>query len=306
MKNDNYDENYDDYDDYDNPDIDDGYDDADDYDEYDNQEIYVNYDNPDNLYDIRMHERFQERRPQKRRRKKEPLRQKILIGALVFIIAIVGLLFSPFFETETINLTGCNRYSLGEICDTISFHTGDNLVLYNQSKAEKLLISDPYIADANISLQLPDTMNITIEERLVRGYVPYMGAYLYIDMEGRVLETQSTYSDALPVVTGLKFTSFQLGELLPVENAEALTVMLQISKLIEKYELLDHVLEVDVSDANNIVVFVNGVQVYLGDVERIDQKVRYMAEIIATIPEEDRGSLDLSDLDKPLIFQYLT
>ncbi len=262
--------------------------------------------NNDNLYDIRMHEEFQDYRPPKRRQRRAPLRQNILIGTLVALVVIVGLLFSPFFETKTINLRGCNRYSLGEICDTISFHTGDNLVLFSQSKAEKTLLSDPYIAAADISLILPDTMTITIEERLVRGYVPYMGAYLYIDMEGRVLETQSTCAAALPVVTGLKFTSFQLGELLPVENTEALAVMLQLSKLIEKYELLDHVLEVDVSDANDIVIHVNGVQVSLGDVDRIDQKIRYMAEIVATIPEEDRGTLDLSDLDKPLIFQYLT
>ena len=33
---------------------------------------------------------------------------------------------------------------------------------------------------------------------------------------------------------------------------------------------------------------------------------RMMAEILKTIPEEDRGSLDLSDLSKPIVFQYLT
>ncbi|WP_317856229.1 cell division protein FtsQ/DivIB [Chakrabartyella piscis] len=262
----------------------------------------------DLIYNIQMRDELDyPSAPSRRKRpKKEPIRQKVLIGCLVVLCLLIGLLFSPLFTTKYIYLEGCERYSLDEICDTISFHTGDNLVLYNRSKAEKTLLTDPYIATADISLKLPSTMTITLTERLTRGYVPYMGAYLYIDMEGRVLETQSSYSDPLPIVNGLQFTSFQLGELLPVQNQEALTVMLQISKLMEKYELLDLILEVDVSDANNIVAYTNGVQVYLGNIDRMDQKIRYLSEIVPNIPTEDRGSLDLSDLDKPLIFQYLT
>ena len=47
-------------------------------------------------------------------------------------------------------------------------------------------------------------------------------------------------------------------------------------------------------------------QIHLGSMENGDQKIRMMAEILKTIPEEDRGSLDLSDLSKPIVFQYLT
>ena len=63
--------------------------------------------------------------------------------------------------------------------------------------------------------------------------------------------------------------------------------------------------EVDVSNTLDIYAKVNQVQVHLGTMDNMDQKVRTMAAVVATIPEKDRGTLDLSDLSKPIVFQYL-
>ena len=158
-------------------------------------------------------------------------------------------------------------------------------------------------------MRLPDNIVIEEKERKVRGYVPYMGAYLYIDEAGRVLDVQEACREALPMVKGLAFGNFTLGEVIPVENPEALDVVLYISQLMEKYELLDLVVEIDVSNPKSVYAYVNQVRVILGDMESGDTKIRYMAEIMKTIPKEDRGTLDLSELDKPngtVVFRYLT
>ena len=39
--------------------------------------------------------------------------------------------------------------------------------------------------------------------------------------------------------------------------------------------------------------------------ENMDQKIRNMAQIVQTIPENDRGTLDLHDLSD-MRFEYLT
>lgn len=136
-----------------------------------------------------------------------------------------------------------------------------------------------------------------------------MGAYLYIDDEGRVLDVQEACHEALPLVKGLLFDSFTKGEVIPVQNPGALDSVLRISQLMEKYELLDLVVEIDVSAPDDIYAYVNQVQIHLGNMKNGDTKIRYMAEIMREIPEEDRGMLDLSELDKPtgsVVFQYLT
>jgi len=231
---------------------------------------------------------------------------KYLLFGVVLLIIGAGILFSPLFEAKTIIYEGNEHFSDSEIASMIGISAGDNVILFDRTKAENMLKSAPYIAEANITMKLPDTLIVRVAERKVRGYVPYMGAYLYIDEEGRVLETQDAYYETLPEVKGLKFDSFKVGEILPVDDDEALLAILQMSQMMRKYELLDIVVAIDVSNPRDIYAYVNQVTIYLGELENGDQKIRVMAEIVKTIAPEDRGVLDLSDLSKPLVFQYLT
>ena len=240
---------------------------------------------------------------------KKGVDQKVIIGVALALVAVIGLLLSPVFATKNVAVEGAEHYTKEQLCDMIGLSGGDNIFLFGKGKAAQRLEQDPYIADAKLSCRWPDTLVIDVTERKVRGYVPYMGSYLYIDEAGRVLDVQDACREAAPMVKGLSFGSFTLGEVIPVENPEALSVVLQVSQLMEKYELLDLVVEIDVSNPKRIYAYVNQVQIILGNMENGDTKIRYMAEIMKTIPEEDRGTLDLGELDKPngtVVFRYLT
>lgn len=241
-----------------------------------------------------------------RPKKGRGINPKYIIGFLLLVIVFAGVLFSPIFAVKEIRSEGAEHFTTTDLSEMISLAQGDNLILFGRGKAKEILEQDPYIAEVKLKTELPDTMVIQVKERKVRGYVPYMGAYLYIDEEGRVLETQNAYHDALPLVRGLEFDSFILGEVLPVENKDSLLVVLQMSQMMKKYNLLDMVVEIDVTDSKDIYAYVNKVEIRLGDMKDSDQKVRIMGEIMRTIPKEDRGTLDLRDLSKPIIFQYLT
>ena len=220
---------------------------------------------------------YYQKKPQKK-----GLDQKIVIALVLVVVVAACVLFSPLFSVKKIEVEGASQFTTSELCEKIGLSKGDNL---------------------------PHTMKITIKERKARGYVPYMGSYLYIDEEGRVLEVAGSCRDALPLVKGLKFDSFTEGEILPVQNTDALAVILEISQLMEKYELLDEVVEIDVSKPKDIYAYVNQVQIHLGNMTNGDMKIQYMQQIVKTIPKEDRGILDLSGLDNPkanVTFQYLT
>ena len=258
------------------------------------------------MYDIDLMEEldyYQKPKP------KKGLDQKVVIGCGLGLVVVIGILLSPVFALKSVAAEGASHYTAEQLCAMIGLNEGDNILFFGKGKAAQVLEQDPYIADAKLSMRVPDTIIIEVKERKVRGYVPYMGSYLYIDEAGRVLDVQEACHEALPVVKGLAFGSFTLGEVIPVENPEALDVVLQISQMMEKYELLDIVVEIDVSNPKSIYAYVNQVQIILGDLENGDTKIRYMAEVMKTIPEEDRGTLDLSELDKPngtVVFRYLT
>ncbi len=258
------------------------------------------------IYDIDLMEELSYLQKEER---KKGIDRRIVLAAVLLVLVFACALFSPLFAVRDITVKGAGHFTASELCEMIGLSRGDNLLLFGKCRAEKKLKESPYIAEAKLSAKLPDTMVITIEERKVRGYVPYMGAYLYIDEEGRVLEVADSCKETLPVVQGLVFDSFTEGEILPVKNPEALNVVLEISQLMEKCDLLDVVVEIDVSDPEDIYASVNQVQIHLGTMKNGTRKIQYMAQIMQTIPKEDRGVLDLSVLDNPkatVVFRYLT
>lgn len=240
-------------------------------------------------------------------RKRRKPTSKTMVFILLIAMVIGGILFSPLFSIRSIEITEMEQYSKAEICAKIGLSEGMNLFAFNRFSAKKKLLKDPYIEDLKIKWKLPNTICLEIQERKVRGYVPYMGSYLYIDEYGRVLDVQTSFHDPLPVVKGLDFSGgWQKGALLSVKNQESFDVIVKIAQLMTKYNLLDIVVEIDVSDPDNITARVNKAEVALGDISDCDEKIRTMAEIMKNIPKGDRGFLDLRDLSKPLIFQYLT
>ncbi|MGE4213369.1 MAG: cell division protein FtsQ/DivIB [Anaerotignaceae bacterium] len=236
---------------------------------------------------------------------KKPQTNKLLF-LLVFIVAVFAVLLSPVFNIKQINVTEMKKYTKEEICSMIGVEVGENLFAFSSQNAKKILLSDTYVEGVKITKSFPSTINIDVNERKVRGYVPYMDSYLYIDEYGRVLEIKGSFTDPLPVVTGLNFDSFQLGEKIEADNKDAFDVVVVIAQVMTKYEMLDTVVKLDVSDTEKITAYVNKIEINLGSITNCDEKIRTMAEVVKQIPQKDRGSLDLSDLSKPIVFKYLT
>ena len=233
-------------------------------------------------------------------------RKKKLKVLLIVIAGALLIMLSPMFTIKNIQITQMDKYSKEEICDMLNLHEGNNLFLFNRIKAAKVLKDNTYVEDYKISYDFPDTVKVNIDERKVRGYVPYMGSYLYIDEYGRVLEINKEMSSALPVVTGLIFSNFSIGDQIDAQNSEAFDIMVEIAQLMNKYDLLNIVVKIDVSNTDKVMAYVNNIEINLGDMSNGDQKIRTMGEVVKNINPNDRGTLDLSDLSKTVVFKYLT
>lgn len=242
----------------------------------------------------------------KRKKIRKTFSVKFILILLVACLGGAGIIFSPIFAVQNIDVTEMEQYSQDEICDMITLRKGTNIFLYDKNKATEILNQNHYIEYAEIVAELPNTLHININERKVRGYVPYAGSYLYIDEYGRVLDVQNETQKALPVVYGLKFDQFRLGELLDAKNKESFDVVVLISQMITKYELLNNIMEIDVNDPENITASINQIEIRFGSIENCEQKMAYLAQILSTIPEKDRGVLDLSDMSRPIVFRYLS
>ena len=117
---------------------------------------------------------------------------------------------SPIFQIKTINVNGIQDITKEEILSITSINEGDNIFLISERKIKKAIKDNHFIEDIDIKRSFPSEVNIDVKERVVRGYVPFLGSYLYIDENGRVLDVKENYVKSLSLVTGLEFDNFKL------------------------------------------------------------------------------------------------
>lgn len=237
--------------------------------------------------------------------KKQGKSLSILSMLITVTIFISVFLLSPVFAIEKIEIQGNKRYSKEEIYDQLHVKEGMNFFRFMMNHPKKFK-EDPYIEQIQVQWDFPKKVQIQILERKTIGYVPYMGAYLYIDKDGRVLETSNDFDTPLPLLEGLNFQGFCLGEPLEVEQEEIFDAILKISQTMFKYELLDEIVKIDVNNPQDIQLQMGNIHVLLGSIQEYDYKIRALLQILEHLPKEEKGFLDLKDTSKPFVFKYLT
>lgn len=224
----------------------------------------------------------------------------LIIGGVAF--AAVLFMFSPIFYIQEVTpdiVNGCENIPTSEILTRAGLTKTANLFLFDTSKARKSIMENPYIDSVTFQKILPNRLTITVRERHLSGYVEYMqGKYLYIDENGRVLETNSFYTEKLPVVRGLKYSRVRLGEILEVEDTAAFKTVVTFARLLNKHQLTDLVSRIDVSDGNNTKILVHYMNFNVGDGKNADEKIRTIKEIMEKLPNADiiKGFVDLTEI----------
>ncbi len=203
------------------------------------------------------------------------------------------------------------------IKQTASTNNSTNIFAFNRGTAKKNLLKNNYVDGIEIKKDyFAKKITLTIHERILSGYIEHSsGSFVYIDENGRVLEVNSYYTEKLPIVVGLKLSEITVGEVLNVSNTVCFGSLVVLARLFNKYGLESDVIKVDVSDENNIHLFINNINIEFGDIKDADQKIRTIIEIVKKLKEEifqslgDEnigGFLDIKDITKPARFRPLT
>lgn len=235
------------------------------------------------------------------------MKNKLTVLSLIGIIIIFGLIalfMLPTFNISSIEFNGLDNISEDQAREMLTFTEGDNIFLASVGKSESNFLDNNYVEDITIHRILPSTMIVNVEEYKLRAYVPYMGRYLYINDNGRILDIQDSITKQLPVVEGLSFEKFTLGEVLEVDNPSTFKTVVELSKLFEKYSLLDEVVRVDVSDVSDIHMYVGSIDVIFGDFENANRKLLMFIEVMKQLDPQYPGKLNLTGDNAT--FEYLT
>jgi cell division septal protein FtsQ len=170
-----------------------------------------------------------------------------------------------------------------------------------------------YISDVEFERVTPGRLYVTVTERRLTAYIfiEHTGSFLFLDEYGRVLEIRTFFDEPFPVLEGLHFTRFQLGEILDVPDTAAFNVIVQYAQLLNHHGLIHYVSHINVSDASNIRIRIYNIEFNVGGVTNADEKVRTIVAMLESMREEGLypellpGFVDMSDTAPEYFFTIL-
>lgn len=214
----------------------------------------------------------------------------IVVGVL--IVLVLGLYYG--FHIDTIEIEGESVYSDEEIEKSVfSRRFSDNELvfkLYNKLYGVNKL---PFIEDIDVKYVNRSSVLLHVYEKKISGCIKYMGQYVYFDKDGIVLQSLSEHKDGVPMVTGIKFGDFSIGEAFSVKDEKLFSKIMNISQLISHYKI-------DVSrihsSADGIILYSGKIRVYLGKKDMYDDQLAALSSVLKTTKKKNlKGSIDMSD-----------
>lgn len=165
----------------------------------------------------------------------------IIGGMLTVFLAVIAAVFIYIiknYTVTTIYVEGNIHYTNEEIIDMVmEGHYGNNSLLLSLVYKDKSITDIPFIEKMDVSVMDPNTIKIEVYEKALAGYVEYLERYMYFDKDGIVVESSYEKTDGVPMVAGLKFDYVVVHERLPVEDEAIFASILNITQLVNKYNL---------------------------------------------------------------------
>ena len=249
---------------------------------------------------------------------------QLTVVIAVVLAVVIGL--SVFFKVDRVVVYGNKAYSAWAIQEASGIEGGENLLSFGRTRAcGKIITALPYVKNVRIGINLPDTVNIYIEEYEVSYAIESSdGIWWLMTSGGKITEqinksAASTYTKITGVVLDGPVVGNQAiakeepvvseetqapeGELNTEATSPVVTVTandrLQAALLIldslELNDIVGEVASVNVTSLFNLELqYGQRYQVKLGDTSQMDYKISMMKKAVAQLNDYQTGILDVS------------
>lgn len=224
-------------------------------------------------------------------------RNMAIIGAVAVILLGVFLYIKATYTISTIIVEGNKHYSDSDIVSMITGDSafGKNSIYLSMKYHNKEITTIPFIETMTVRIVNPTTVRITVYEKAMAGFVEYMGRFIYFDKDGTVVESSNVKTVGVPQIVGMEFDHIVLNEPLPVPDSSIFREILDVSQLLEKYEI--KVEKIYFDKDYNITLYFGEARVKLGSFDNIDEKIIRLKNILPEL-EGKKGVLRMENYTK--------
>jgi len=199
-------------------------------------------------------------------------------------------------QVGQISVRGNARLSTGEVLALVDGMRGEHILTVDLDEWRERLLTSPWVEDATLRRVLPSRVEVVIRERSPMG-VSRLGQTLYlVDQRGVIVDEYGpAYADIdLPLIDGLASASTAGGGL--VDETRAWLAGRLLGELGQDQALLAQVSQIDVSDAYDAVVILDGdtARLRLGDRDFAERLQDYLE--LAPALRERVADIDYVDL----------
>ena len=218
----------------------------------------------------------------------------VLICAVFFAVC-----FFVFFKLKTVEFTGLTRYSEEELIKTAELEYGENLYSFKASEAEqKIKTKYPYLSKVEIKRSWPSKLKINIVEKSAKCYITMHNEYFLLSDDLLVVEKSTTpYNEKDLVELTCKDISYcVVGKQLRFTNNGSYEAYENLYNAMEKYGLVEKVDSIYLETRFDISFVYDGrIEVYIGDCEDADMKMKFFKGILTKLDDDAEGYLDITN-----------
>lgn len=233
--------------------------------------------------------KVQKRKLTEKEKKNIEIKKKILklfFSIILFIIILIGLiaflLLSPIFNISQIQITGNHKLSNNTYISLSGIEEGKNIYKFSKKQAINNIKENTYVESATIKRALPNTIEISVKERVATYMLKLANSYVYINNQGYILEVKEEPLE-LPIIIGYKSTEEDIlnNKRLNDNDLSKLEKVLKITESANSYFLAEMIEKIDIEDKNNYtLIFKDGKKAYLGEATNLSDKMAWIKTII--------------------------
>lgn len=240
-------------------------------------------------------------------------RKRIFIcGGIFLLVLIVGVVLSltVLFKTEKIKVEGDEYYYQDQIIAFSNVQLQQNIFIAAvNGTPEKIVENLPYVEEASISFNIPDTVIIKITDAVPSYVIKNGGDYLIVSAKGRIIDKRADNPDELPELFCQELESTEIGSYVSFSDNNIPDILENVSDSLRNNEV-KNVKGFDVTDTANITLnYDNRISINLGLPEDLDYKIRTAMTIINEKLDPNNtgtvtGTLDVSNCNSTKVSRF--
>ena len=226
----------------------------------------------------------------------------------MFITAIILFLLSPIFNITEVKVINNNKISSDTYISLSEIIIGENTFKIIKNKVVQNIKKEPYVEKVEVVRELPDKIQLIIEERTPTLMIEYAGSYAYLNNQGYILEISKEPIKA-PIIKSISTEEENIkpGNRLNSVDLNKLGSVLKIIDIANGISIGEFITYIDIANSNDYIIRMDEKKktIHLGNDSNLSNKLLYSKAIIER-EEGIEGKILANDATKngKVVFQF--